>query len=1109
MAACLVFSGLAALVYQVIWTRLLGFAFGTTTEAIGSVLAVFFGGLALGNWIAARSMRRVARPLRVYAFLELGIGLWALLSFPILRRLDLIFALVGPDPGDLTLLATRLGAAALLLLPPTLAMGATLPVVARGLVGEDRTLGRWSAILYTANTLGAVAGAYLCGFWLVPMLGLQRSVFGAGGVNLAVAMFVLAVGRGLRAPAETANAVEQDERSAAATHRGVFLALFAVSGFVAIGYEIVWSKVLGIVMEGTLYAFSAVLSAYLLGIALGSLAVARFVDRIRDLARAFALLHVAIGVAVSLGTLAVPYLPFGLKQLAAWQGGGDAMHLLFLAAAPIVLLPAALFGAAFPVLIRIYTRSAARAGEGMGIATAVNTAGSIAASLLVGFLAIPTVGMDATLYALVLIDLSAALLVLFRFQSASASPRTRAIGLGWGLAALIVVAVTFSGAQADKAVAGRNVVATTFEEYRRGLAEFVASQVFVAEGRHSIVTVHRGALGRSLKNNGLPEAGLTDAPPYLHLEEVLLGVLPYLLAASPERALVVGLGGGNTVDALRRTEVARIDVVELEAQVLQALPVVYAGRESPLADPRVSVRVNDGRNELLRGRYRESPRYDVIASQPSHPWLAGAANLFTQEYFALARENLTDGGVFALWVNGFRTDPESLLAILTSFERELPGGILIDAGAGQPNQSLILLGSRRPLRVDLARARARLAAPALANLLKAFSLSSVEDLLARSHGSIATFARIDPAAANTDDDAFVEARIPRRVEEKNLDFGAIERRLAPDAPVLPPLDGDVDVAVVARDLLELFSGAPEWAYTEKLSRLLRNDGAALDPVQARTLRLSGELRRSASRAAAEHGLRALALEATDRPEPLRALGLHRASRDRNFADAAKLFEEAWAKSGASQDAFDAARSWLQVDPARAFVWADRIPASERAAYPRLCVIEAERALARHGDSKELERRIAALLAYRDTREGRRVPGVNGVLARLADAAGDPKRARRFADLDHDEREARARSGVAHVQEALKMHRLEEAATALAELDRTLPASPQVAELRAQLALARSDQRALSEALAQVRSSASTVEAGIGAENRLRARLGLPLLPMFPAVGRETALAPRS
>jgi hypothetical protein len=173
------------------------------------------------------------------------------------------------------------------------------------------------------------------------------------------------------------------------------------------------------------------------------------------------------------------------------------------------------------------------------------------------------------------------------------------------------------------------------------------------------------------------------------------------------------------------------------------------------------------------------------------------------------------------------------------------------------------------------------------------------------------------------------------------------------------------------------------------------------------------------------------------------------------------------------------------------------------------VIEAERALAGHGDSKELERRIAAVLAYRDTREGRRLAGVNGVLARLADAAGDAVRARRFADLDHEEREARARAGVAHVQDALTTHRLEEAATALAELERALPASPQVAELRARLALARSDQRALSEALAQVRSSASTVEAGIGAENRLRARLGLPLLPMFPAAGRETALAPRS
>src|SRR5262245_30898865 len=204
IAACLVFSGLSALVYQIVWVRRLGFTFGTTTEAVSTVLAVFFAGLALGNAVAAGQLRRIRRPLELYAFLELGIGLYALLSVPLLGALDGIHALVGVGLSPAALAAVRVAGSALVLLPPTLAMGATLPVVARALVSEDATLGRWSAILYAANTLGAVLGAYLCGFWLIPGLGLRRTVWLASLANFGVAAAVLALGRATASAAEPA-----------------------------------------------------------------------------------------------------------------------------------------------------------------------------------------------------------------------------------------------------------------------------------------------------------------------------------------------------------------------------------------------------------------------------------------------------------------------------------------------------------------------------------------------------------------------------------------------------------------------------------------------------------------------------------------------------------------------------------------------------------------------------------------------------------------------------------------------------------------------------------------------------------------------------------------
>src|SRR5215475_11898841 len=339
VAACLVFSGLSALVYQIVWVRLLGFTFGTTTEAVSTVLAVFFAGLALGNVAAASWLPRVRRPLRVYALLELAIGLYALLSVPLLGALDGIHALVGVGLSPAALAAVRVAGSALVLLPPTLAMGATLPVVARALVSEDATLGRWSAYLYAANTLGAVLGAYLCGFWLIPELGLRRTVWLASLANFGVGAAVLALGRGAAAvaaqPAAEAGRALADPPGER-LRRSVFLGFFGVSGFVAIGYEIVWSKVFGIVMEGTLYGFAAVLACFLLGIASGSFAVSFRVDRIRDLPRCFGLLHAGTALAVAVGVWAVPDLPYHLQRISE-LGLGDLLHRLLVLVLPIVL----------------------------------------------------------------------------------------------------------------------------------------------------------------------------------------------------------------------------------------------------------------------------------------------------------------------------------------------------------------------------------------------------------------------------------------------------------------------------------------------------------------------------------------------------------------------------------------------------------------------------------------------------------------------------------------------------------------------------------------------------------------------------------------------------
>jgi predicted membrane-bound spermidine synthase len=978
-------------------------------------------------------------------------------------------------------------------------MGATLPVVARGLVTDDATLGRWSALLYAANTLGAVLGAYLCGFWLIPELGLSRSVRLAAVVNLGVAAVVLAVAGGLRAPAPAREA-PAPTGAAARRARPIFLFFFGVSGFVAIGYEIVWSKVFGIVMEGTLYGFAAVLSAFLLGIAAGSFLAAPAVDRIRDLPRAFGWLHAGIAVSVALGIRFVPDLPFWMQRLSILEPV-DAVHRLYLLALPIVLVPTALFGAAFPVLVRILAPQAAAAGRGIGVATAVNTAGSILASLLVGFDWIPRLGMDRTLVLLLGLDGAVALVALAGFQQARGG---RALaGVGICAAALSLALAAFDGVRVDHAIAGQGLDSASLAEYRRALERELAPQRYRREGRTAVVTVYALPTHRLLRTNGLQEAGYTFEPPYYPLESMLLAVLPYLAAqGEPRRGLVVGLGGGNTLDSLLHTGIERVDVVEIEPAVIDALGVFAAGRENPLADPRVRTIVNDGRHELRVAAHDGRPPYDVIASQPSHPWRVGAANLFTEEYFELARERLAPGGRFAVWVSGFRVDAEALLAVVASFERVFPGSLLFDGSAAHLRSDFLLLGGHEPVVLDPEAIVRRMQEPRLAALLDRFGVRSVEAILASCEGPAAAFAAIAPHDRNTDDDAFVESRVPRDPSRRHVDFGAIESRLDPSTPALPPLAAPVDVGRIARLLLDARSPGRPWGLGLRLDRLLARDVDGIDAVARESLLAEARIRDPARRRAQAAVVAALREQNPTRPEPWRVLARAREAVG-DTGPAAEAWAEAFARSQDPADVFAAGRALSARDPDQAAAWFARIPESARAGFPELAYHDALRALGRGASADELRAAYEALRAFRATRAGRAQPGIDELLGRIAARLGDERAARAHADLARERRQAEGSAAAARARQALDEKRTEQAVAALAEAERLIPADAGVLALRARLALAQGDREALAAALGRLREWAPSLERAVLAENRFRVENGLPLLP---ALSAETLLA---
>ena len=1090
---CLVFSGFTALVYQLIWTRLLGFSFGTSTEAVSTVLAVFFGGLALGNLLAARLQPRIQRPLRAYAILEIVVGGFALLSLPLLSNLHQVYAWLGVPDSSAGMTLSRVLLSALVLLPPTVAMGATLPVVARGVVDRDEARGRWSAILYAANTLGAVLGAHLCGFWLIPELGLARAVLVAGAVNLLVAAWIW------RAAGDLGAAPLPAEAPKPPAGTGPFLLFFGISGFVAIGYEIVWSKVFGIVMEGTLYGFAAVLSGYLAGIALGSFAISRFVDRIRDLPRAFALLHVGIGMAVVAGLALVPWLPWAHKRFEALTGSGDAIHGLYLLVLPIVLVPTALFGAAFPVLVRLYTERASVVGHGMGIAAAVNTAGSILASFVVGFWWIPSLGTDATVYLLLLLDFAVALVILALLQESRGRKRLPAM-----IASTLMVgtvALSFGGIHVDDAIAGRELPALNAASYAQGLESARSTRAFQYEGKTSIVTVRSVTNARLLRTNGLPEAGFKYEPPHYPRETVLLGILPWLVADRSERALIVGLGGGNTLRSLLQVGVPSVEVVELEAGVVEAVAVLHRGRENPVEDPRVTLHVADGRNQLLLSQLSGAPPYDLIASQPSHPWRIGAANLFTEDFFRVARTALSEQGVFATWLNGFRMDATSLLAVLNSFERVFPGALLVDVSDAERG-AFLLLGARQPIELDLARMQRKLATSDTQRVLAPFELGELAAILSLIEGPAEIFAGLSPELENTDDNALVESRIPRIANWQTLDFAEIEARLDPRAPVLPPLRGEADLPALAETLLGRREDA---TLVAKTRRLLANWPDAITPFELELLEARLDLRNPKRIPDAMARLEVMARQHPERPEPLRALA--GALQEMGQTDAAvRSFAAAWERSGDPQDACAAGAADPSQDPARVAHWFDRVPAG--APCDALPLHRARRALAAGASPAQQAEAYQILTRHLRSETGAQTPRGHEVAARLAWLLGDADAARGHADMDARQREFAAAPLISQAESALARGDL---ATARDRLDRAAfltPSTRRVLDLQVKLALRGDDGKARERAFGDLHAWATSPDKGIGEENRLRSAHGLPLVAELPIrPGRERAEAP--
>ncbi|HEV8648756.1 MAG TPA: fused MFS/spermidine synthase [Actinomycetes bacterium] len=619
--ALFVASGAAGLVYQVVWSRELVLVFGNTTQAVATIVTAFLACLGLGSLVGGRLADRVSRPLRRYGALELGVAAFGLvLPFVFGRLGDAYRGLYGQlveAPAALTMVRFALAFAAVA--PATFLMGMTLPVLTRHLVRSLDETGARIGELYAANTLGAMVGTLLAGFVLIELLGLRLTSYVAVGLNVLAGLGALLLGR-METPwsARPERAMPTGAAAAAAPparrrrRRRIVLGATFVSGFVALGLEVLWTRMLAEGTGSNIYIFSGILAVYLLGIALGSAVYRRRSRPDRDRVGALGLCLAGVGL-VALLTVVI--------------GSGVAGTHPFLLEAVVVLLPATfLMGYGFPLAGRLVTRSADEAGGSVGLLYAANTAGSILGSFSAAFLLAGSIGTNASVLLLGAVNL----LVGAALVATEPAWRRRAQRLaGVGLAGAAALALVASALDLP-------VTRTATENELRATGDAITH----AEDELATVDTAAGkGYSRRLLIGGVGVTSLT-------VDTKLMAYLPKALRPQARDFLVVALGMGATYRSGLELGL-RTDVVELSPTVPSRMPVFFADADRYLRHPNGRVIVSDGRNYIRLS----SKRYDMIAVDPAPPIeSAGSVVLYTREFLTEAKARLNPGGVFLLWI---------------------------------------------------------------------------------------------------------------------------------------------------------------------------------------------------------------------------------------------------------------------------------------------------------------------------------------------------------------------------------------------------------------------------------------------------------------------------
>jgi spermidine synthase len=718
-------SGCAALIYEIVWFQLLELVIGSTGVSLGLLLAAYMGGLCLGSALLARLVSRRQHPLRVYAFLELGIaafGIVALFGIPFLGR---AYA-AGPVSGTAGLIFRGVIAAACLL-PPTFLMGASLPAMSRWVETTPKGIS-WLGLLYSANVAGAVSGCLFAGFYLLRVYDMGVATYVAAGINVAVAGLAMALAT--RAPRPAASTTEIPSTVHRAPGAPLIYAAIALSGLSALGAEVVWTRLLSLLLGGTVYTFSIILAVFLFGLWAGSGAGAYLARRVSQPLWALAGCQVLLAAAIAWTAFTLAYvLPYW--PVDPWLSLNPWINFdLDLARCLRAILPATLlWGASFPLALAATAARGEDPARLAGSVYAINTAGSIAGALAFSLILIPGLGTRVSQESLIWLAAMGAALVLV---AAGLSMRHRSsLGIAGGAAAAtLLVAWGLSTTVIDipwQAIAyGRRIAPIL-----RGLNtafDADAQPLFVGEGISSSVVISKRGDQRFFYVSGKSEA--STAPIDMRLQR-MMGHIPALLHPGPRSVLVVGFGAGVTAGSfVPYPGMGSIVICELEKLIPPASDEFF-GPENyhVLRDRRTHVVYDDARHYILT----TPDRFDVITTDPIHPWVKGTSTLYSKEYYELVKNRLNPGGVVAQWLPIYESDEETVKSELATFFSVFPSGTVWSNYTNGDGYDLMLLGRTESSPVSIDALQQRLDQPGYSSVTKSLAdagFHSAVDLLA-------------------------------------------------------------------------------------------------------------------------------------------------------------------------------------------------------------------------------------------------------------------------------------------------------------------------------------------------------------------------------------------